>query len=531
VKKDLEKTMIKLNRDEYLSKVSGCWMGKNIGGTLGAPFEWRRQVNNVSFYTQDLGGEPLPNDDLDLQLVWLAALEEKGVRLDAHTLAEYWCLYVTPHWAEYGTGKQNLRSGLQPPISGTFNNIYKDSCGAFIRTEIWACIAPGSPLTAVRYAYEDSIVDHGNGEGTFAAVFVAALESAAFVVSDIRKLIEIGLSYILPECGVTGAVKAAIEAYDCKKTWLEARDDILRGYRGDSAAGVPELTMPEDRKKGFHEGKRGWDAPSNIGLLVLSLLYGEGDFGNTICTAVNCGEDTDCTGATAGSIFGIIHGIESIPEKWITPIGRTIKTLCVNLGDIGGAMPRDVDELTRRTERVCRQVLLDCRLPIELVDSAPSDLSGTSPESLLAPDPKARKVETLLTAPWAPPVYDNLNATVQRFDFFEVAVDYGDGPTVRDGQPKPICLRIRNIDRVQENLNIHWYLPPGWTASPSSTGKVFIPHGWLALGSTIEVPYTLCAEQVQGDIIRCVVEITITGRPTVMLVPVALVNSNLVVPA
>ena len=33
-------------------KVLGCWLGKNIGGTLGAPFEWRRQVNDVSFYTQ-----------------------------------------------------------------------------------------------------------------------------------------------------------------------------------------------------------------------------------------------------------------------------------------------------------------------------------------------------------------------------------------------------------------------------------------------------------------------------------------------
>jgi hypothetical protein len=28
-----------LNRDEYRNKVLGCWMGKNIGGTLGAAFE------------------------------------------------------------------------------------------------------------------------------------------------------------------------------------------------------------------------------------------------------------------------------------------------------------------------------------------------------------------------------------------------------------------------------------------------------------------------------------------------------------
>ena len=81
-------------------------MGKNIGGTLGAPMEFLRQVNNVSFYQQKLTGEPLPNDDLDIQLLWLVALEEQGLDLTAQTLADYWCLYVTPHWSEYGPPRQ-----------------------------------------------------------------------------------------------------------------------------------------------------------------------------------------------------------------------------------------------------------------------------------------------------------------------------------------------------------------------------------------------------------------------------------------
>jgi len=67
----------------------------------------------------------------------------------------------------------------------------------------------------------------------------------------------------------------------------------------------PANTSPEDRDKGFHEGVQGWDAPSNIGIIVLGLLYGGGDFDRTVCTTVNCGEDTDCAGATVGSLFGI----------------------------------------------------------------------------------------------------------------------------------------------------------------------------------------------------------------------------------
>ena len=30
----------------YRDKVLGCWMGKNIGGVLGAPFEGIRQFND-----------------------------------------------------------------------------------------------------------------------------------------------------------------------------------------------------------------------------------------------------------------------------------------------------------------------------------------------------------------------------------------------------------------------------------------------------------------------------------------------------
>ena len=522
--------MINLNLDEYRDKVLGCWMGKNIGGTLGAPFEWRRQVNNVEFYTQELGGEPLPNDDLDIQLLWLVALEEMGVQIDANLLAEYWCIYVTPHWAEYGTAKNNMRLGLLPPQSGTYHNAYKDSCGAFIRSEIWACIAPGCPQVAARYAYQDGVLDHGNGEGTFAAVFCAALESAAFVENDLRRLVEIGQSYIPADCGVSGAARAAVAAFDAGKDWREARDLLLAEYRGSSHGGVPELTAPYDREKGFQEGRRGWDVPSNIGLLVLSLLYGQGDFAKTICTAVNCGEDTDCTGATAGSIFGILRGYKAIPQKWIEPIGLKIKTACLNLGELGyfgNQLPQDVDDMTRRTERITRQVIAAFHLPIELSD-APNDLSGLTPKSLIAKDPAVRSLENLSTRPIAPPDYTNLNASVHRFPFFEVAVDTGADPLVRSGVPKPVTLRVRNLYKIQDNLRLHWYLPDGWQVSPSPDGSLFAPTGWLSHRSTTEVTFQLSTEQVRGDVVRFAVELTIPGRPTVMLVPVILVNGNLV---
>ena len=47
-------TQYNLNLEEYRDKVLGCWTGKNIGGTLGAPFEGSRTPNSITFYTQDM---------------------------------------------------------------------------------------------------------------------------------------------------------------------------------------------------------------------------------------------------------------------------------------------------------------------------------------------------------------------------------------------------------------------------------------------------------------------------------------------
>ena len=41
--------MLNLNLDEYRDRVYGCWTGKNIGGTLGAPFEEKYEMNDAMF--------------------------------------------------------------------------------------------------------------------------------------------------------------------------------------------------------------------------------------------------------------------------------------------------------------------------------------------------------------------------------------------------------------------------------------------------------------------------------------------------
>lgn len=143
---------IQLNRKEYRDKVYACWLGKNTGGTLGAPYEGKKFVNDLDFY-RPVPQKAAPNDDLDLQLVWLSMLEEIGINPSLEDFAEYWRRYASAHpWNEYGFLSRNLKRGLLPPVAGCFGNYFVDEMGSPIRSEIWACIAPGDPQSAASMA-------------------------------------------------------------------------------------------------------------------------------------------------------------------------------------------------------------------------------------------------------------------------------------------------------------------------------------------------------------------------------------------
>ncbi len=336
---------MKLTYEQYLDKVRGCWLGKNIGGTLGIPFEGKRGTFDITYYTHDIFGGMLPNDDLDLQLVFLNAAERFGRGLTAENLADYWIYGIPCDWSEYGAGRANVGAGIAPPLSGGFHNEFSRSCGCFIRSELWACLAPGHPEIAVEYAYKDGIVDHTD-EGVYGEVFCAAIQSAAFDETDTNKLIDIGLSYIPEDSALAGAVHLARECYRDKRGWKEARKAILLAYP-DTFGLMRSEPDPE-----IPRGQLGFDAPANIALMVMAWLYGEGDFSRSICIAAGCGEDADCTAGTLAATLGIAFGTGCFEERWTAPIGTAIKTFTVDRTKEDLQIPENIEDLTDRVAKL-----------------------------------------------------------------------------------------------------------------------------------------------------------------------------------
>ena len=56
------------------------------------------------------------------------------------------------------------------------------------------------------------------------------------------------------------------------------------------------------------------------------MLYGNGDYGKSICISVAQAFDTDCNGATVGSVLGVRNGFNSIPKEWTAPVNDTLES-------------------------------------------------------------------------------------------------------------------------------------------------------------------------------------------------------------
>lgn len=285
--------MKKISYSRYYDKVYGGWIGKCIGGNIGAAVECNKYLMDLQ--ESEIFPEQIPpNDDLDLQILWLQVLETTGIHLTSSDLAEAWQRYCWYPFNEYGYFLHNVERKIDPPVSGWFNNqFFSQSMGCPIRSEIWGMIALGNPELAMKYAYMDGTLDH-DAEAVWAEQMLAAMEAQAFFESDMNLLIDFGLDRIPETSQLKRCIQFVRREYGKNGSWQQTRRRMLEKF------GSPDASR----------------AVQNLGITVLSLLYGENDFGKTQLIALNCGYDTDCTCATVGAILGIIGGAASIPGDW-----------------------------------------------------------------------------------------------------------------------------------------------------------------------------------------------------------------------
>lgn len=308
--------------DNYLEKLYAGWLGKIIGIRAGANIEgWTYEKIRDTY--GELDGYPADfinfaaDDDSNGPFFFLRGLKDSAVdyQLVPQNVADALLNYASfEHgffwWGGYGVSTEhtaylNLRSGIPAPQSGSIAQngaTVAEQIGGQIFIDSWGLVAPGNPELAAQYAKAAASVTH-DGNGIYGGIFIAVAVSWAFVENDLERILDKASSFIPADCEYLRVVNA-MRAFHRQHPddWRAAFAYLKANFGYDRYPGNCHI-IP------------------NAGVVILALLYGNGDFTRTINICNMCGWDTDCNVANAGCITGVRNGLQGIDyDKWRKPI-------------------------------------------------------------------------------------------------------------------------------------------------------------------------------------------------------------------
>ena len=327
--------------DNLENKIHGAWMGRICGCMLGKTIEGIRtdelvpflvETNNYplhryiyksdltdeiiekykfgfveQFYADNIDGMPI-DDDTNYVVLAQEIINQHGRDFMPCDVANAWLKYQSKefYFSAERVAYLNFIKGYDPPESAAYKNPYREWIGAQIRGDYFGYINPGNPELAAEMAWRDASISHVKN-GIYGEMFVSAMIAVASTTDDIEKIILSGLAEIPHTSRLYENITSVIDSYKNGVSQKECFDMIHSKFDEYTSHGWCH-TIP------------------NAMIVVASLLYGGGDFAKSICMAVETGFDTDCNGATVGSVLGMILGIDKIPEYWKNPINDTLYT-------------------------------------------------------------------------------------------------------------------------------------------------------------------------------------------------------------
>lgn len=330
-------------------KIRGAWLGRVCGCLLGKPVEGMRLDELIPFL-RETGNYPMTryirkddatdeiagkyryriqrycvadavtrapaDDDTNYTVMAQQMIERCGLDFTPDDVAATWLrsqpktAYFTAEAAAY----RNFLLGYRPAQSALFQNPWREWIGAQIRGDYYGYINPGDPEKAAEMAWRDASISHVKN-GIYGEMFVSSMLACAAVTDDIRAVIEGGLAQIPASSRLYEKIRLLLTRFD----------------EGEAQEACFSRIQSEYDDRDPHD----WcHTISNALIVTASLLYGGGDYGKSVCLAVQTGFDTDCNGATVGSVVGMMQGESAIGEEWRTPIHGELQTQIIGLDTV-----------------------------------------------------------------------------------------------------------------------------------------------------------------------------------------------------
>ncbi len=352
---------LEIDPDGIPDRIEGAWLGRCAGCMLGKPVEgWSK--GDIEALLQFAGDYPLTDyfpplkdapegmrayhsagntclrgqikygvrdDDTDYTLLGLHIMETFGADFTPANVAMEWLGRLPFHrvYTAERAAYRNLVDDIIPPESALVMNPYREWIGAQIRCDGFAYCAPGWPEKAAEFAWRDAVVSHVKN-GIYGEMFFAALIAACMATDDLL-----------------GAIRVARAEIPNKSRLAQAIDDVVRWCAKDDDWEKTWQRM--DKKYGHYHPVH---TINNAVIVLIGCLHAAGDFEKAICISVMSGLDTDCTGATAGSVMGALLGASGVPEKWSAPLRNTLHSA------LEGMNVNKISNLTKRTVKIARVV-------------------------------------------------------------------------------------------------------------------------------------------------------------------------------
>ncbi|MER6996341.1 ADP-ribosylglycohydrolase family protein [Streptomyces sp. NPDC000410] len=303
-----------------LARAAGNWPLTTWFTEKGVPPEllrahpWNRRSATTSL-AENIDGMP-EDDDLNYPLLNLLLLQRHGRSFHTCDVARLWLdeLPAGRTFTAERAAYRNLLSGIEPPLTASHHNPFREWIGAAIRADVHGWTHPGDPAAAAAQAHRDASLTH-TANGVYGAMFLAAaLADAATGSTDVHQCLRTGLRVVPPRSRLAAAVRLGIDTAAAHTDFDDVVDRLHTAY-----------------------GTYHWvHVIPNTALLSAALTHADGDFTGSICRAVSGGWDTDSNGATAGSLAGLLAGHpDRLPERWTAPLKNRLATTVAGFDGTG----------------------------------------------------------------------------------------------------------------------------------------------------------------------------------------------------
>ena len=251
----------------------------------------------------------LSQDDLYVDITFAQVLDEHGLQASSEDFAALLKEAEYPLWHANLAARRALRRGVPATLSGLPQyNIHAHDIDFQIESDFIGLMSPGLPAASNELALRAGrVVNHG--DGIYGGMFISAMYASAFFSNEPVDIVKAGLAVLPPESDYASLIADVVAWWqeypeDWQLNWQRIHDKWNRGEM-----------CPEGVLQPFNI-----DASINGAYVALGLLYGKGDFEQTMLISTRAGQDSDCNPSNALGILGVVLGFDGIPPKFTSAL-------------------------------------------------------------------------------------------------------------------------------------------------------------------------------------------------------------------